>query len=239
MSWYTDKLSNSNMYYQNDDSSLSFIVDEYGRVGLGIIPSGSLHIKNTSNIPIIISTGIALSQTPLIGSIEYNGIDFYLTPKINVRQMIPLIAGSLINNGFLVSSGTNNNILCISPTTVLNTILPSQAGSSGKSLTSDGINSSWVAGGAASTVVHQIEIDFGSIPIDGTGFLISDASISSNSKLHGYISYESPTNKDLDELEMDILDIKIGPSGNGFALMYIQGCDGYIHDKFKINYTIG
>ena len=52
------------------------------------------------------------------------------------------------------------------------------------------------------------------------------------------MAYEAPTGKDLDELDMDGLDLKFGP-GTGQFTLYARGLDGYVADKFKINYLIG
>ena len=52
-------------------------------------------------------------------------------------------------------------------------------------------------------------------------------------------AYIAPTNKDLDEIEMDSLQIRCSSSGGGFQ-MYINTDDGsYLADKFVISYFIG
>jgi hypothetical protein len=87
-------------------------------------------------------------------------------------------------------------------------------------------------------VVKQIEIDFGSLPVSEAKFLITDASVTSSSHITGSVAYEAPTGKDLDELEMDGLDLKFGPGAGQFTL-YAVGENGYVADKFKINYVVG
>jgi hypothetical protein len=84
----------------------------------------------------------------------------------------------------------------------------------------------------------QVEIDFGSLPVAEAKFLIADAGVSPTSHIVGCVAYEAPTGKDLDEMEMDELDLKFGP-GSGQFTIYARGRDGYIADKFKINYMIG
>ena len=91
---------------------------------------------------------------------------------------------------------------------------------------------------SGSTVVKQTEINFGSLPVSEASFLITDASVSPTSHIVGTVAYEAPTGKDLDELDMDELDLKFGP-GSGQFILYATGENGYIADKFKINYVVG
>ena len=86
--------------------------------------------------------------------------------------------------------------------------------------------------------VSQTEIDFGTTPVAEMGFTIADASVTPASKITGSVAYQAPTGKDLDELEMDELDLKFGP-GSGQLTIYARGRDGYIADKFKVNYIVG
>jgi len=95
-----------------------------------------------------------------------------------------------------------------------------------------------VTGGAAVVEIKQTEIDFGAMPVSEASFLIADTDVDATSQLIGSVAYEAPTGKDLDELEMDGLDLKFGPGVDQFTL-YARGMDGYIADKFKINYLIG
>lgn len=91
---------------------------------------------------------------------------------------------------------------------------------------------------AGSSVVKQIEVDFGSLPVSEASFLITDASVTPSSHIVGTVAYEAPIGKDLDELEMDELDLKFGP-GTGQFTLYAIGENGYVADKFKINYVVG
>lgn len=91
---------------------------------------------------------------------------------------------------------------------------------------------------AVSADVKQTEIDFGTTPVSEASFLITDADVSAGSHLIGSVAYVAPTGKDLDELEMDGLDLKFAPGSGDFTL-YVRGMDGYVADKFKINYMIG
>lgn len=87
--------------------------------------------------------------------------------------------------------------------------------------------------------IKQTEIDFGTTPVaDGT-FTVVDPDVKTNSNLIAAISYEAPTGKDLDEIEMDMIGIVCAP-GNKQFIMFIRSVDGsYLHDKFKVNYLIG
>lgn len=90
----------------------------------------------------------------------------------------------------------------------------------------------------AAASISQTEIDFGTTPVAEASFLITDANVSASSKLIGCVAYVAPTGKDLDELDMDGLDLKFAP-GSGQFTLYARGMDGYIADKFKINYQVG
>ena len=92
--------------------------------------------------------------------------------------------------------------------------------------------------GASSTNIKQAEIDFGATPVCEASFLITDADVSATSQLIGTVAYEAPTGKDLDELDMDGLDLKFAPGVGQFTL-YARGQDGYVADRFKINYLVG
>ncbi len=92
--------------------------------------------------------------------------------------------------------------------------------------------------GGGTLDIKQTEIDFGTTPVAEGSFLITDTSVLVTSQLMGNIAYEAPTGKDLDELEMDGLDLKFAP-GAGQFILYARGLDGYVADRFKINYLVG
>ena len=91
---------------------------------------------------------------------------------------------------------------------------------------------------AIEPLVHQVEIDFGSYPVESGEFMVVDPQVLSSSHITGNIAYEAPTGKDLDELEMDVIDLKFSP-GNGVLLIKASGLEGYLAGKFKINYITG
>lgn len=90
----------------------------------------------------------------------------------------------------------------------------------------------------ASASISQTEIDFGTTPVAEASFLITDAAVSAASRIIGTVAYVAPTGKDLDELEMDGLDLKFAP-GSGQFTLYARGLDGYVADKFLVNYSVG
>lgn len=95
-----------------------------------------------------------------------------------------------------------------------------------------------VGPGAGGSSVRQVEVDFGPLPVSEMSFLITDPSVTPTSHIVGTVAYEAPTGKDLDELEMDELDLKFAP-GSGQFTLYAVGENGYIADRFKINYVVG
>jgi hypothetical protein len=88
----------------------------------------------------------------------------------------------------------------------------------------------------ASVAITQTEIDVGDVPVLEASILVTDALISSASKIIGGIAFVAPTGKDLDELEMDALELKFEPLTGSFRA-HIKGLEGLIADKFKIWYT--
>jgi hypothetical protein len=85
----------------------------------------------------------------------------------------------------------------------------------------------------------RTEVDFGALPVYEKEFTITDASVISTSNITASLAYEAPTNKELDEIEMDMLSISCGQALVGSFKMFIKSIDGsYLADKFKINYSI-
>ncbi len=105
---------------------------------------------------------------------------------------------------------------------------------SGLYLKDDG---TWAAPTAAVNI-KQTEVDFGGLPVAGASFVVTDTDVTVGSQIIGSVAYEAPTGKDLDELEMDAIDLKFAP-GAGQLTIYARGLEGYLADKFKVNYLIG
>lgn len=86
--------------------------------------------------------------------------------------------------------------------------------------------------------LKQIEIDLGPTPVYDSTILVSDSSVTPSSIVSVQMSGAAPTGKDADEVSMDTYELQATP-GNGNFLLYIKGQEGYLHDKFKILYTVG
>tara|TARA_B110000967_G_scaffold208407_1_gene260484 strand:+ start:667 stop:1074 length:408 start_codon:yes stop_codon:yes gene_type:complete len=86
---------------------------------------------------------------------------------------------------------------------------------------------------------QRVEIDFGSLPVPEKEFTIADIMAKTTSNITASLAYEAPTDKDLDEVEMDALFIICGQAEAGSFKIFIKAIDGsYLADKFKINYLI-
>jgi hypothetical protein len=89
------------------------------------------------------------------------------------------------------------------------------------------------------TPIHkQVEVDFGTTPVETASFTITDNDVQSNSIITALLSYDAPTGKDQDENEMDDIDFICSAAGGSFTLFGLSRL-GYVADKFKVNYTIG
>jgi len=84
--------------------------------------------------------------------------------------------------------------------------------------------------------VSQTEIDFGSLPVQSASFTINDANITTNTNIIVQLAYVAPTNKSLDELEFDTFDFRAAAGASQFTLL-ATSLEGYVADKFKINYV--
>ena len=94
-----------------------------------------------------------------------------------------------------------------------------------------------IPGGVGSFTVTEAEIDFGTTPVSEASFVITNAAITTSHMILSSVSYEAPTGKDQDELEMDDLQLR-AVAGTGNFTLYVRAADGsYLADKFKINYS--
>jgi hypothetical protein len=84
-----------------------------------------------------------------------------------------------------------------------------------------------------------VEVDFGDIPVSDKEFTIFDPDVTAGSFIAVSMAYDAPTDKALDELEMDDLIIRAGSTTNGqFKIFINESLGTYLHGKFKINYII-
>lgn len=94
-----------------------------------------------------------------------------------------------------------------------------------------------LASGNGATI-SQTEIDFGATPISSLDTVVTDAAILSSQKIICNLCYSAPTEKDLDELEMDQLVFMASANTGSFNLFVVSSDGSLLHDKFKINYTV-
>lgn len=110
-------------------------------------------------------------------------------------------------------------------------------GTDGQTLKMRGDTPVFMSNAAGTFTVSQAEIDFGSTPVAEAYFEVINPSIEASHKVLANMSYDTPTDKDRDELEMDDLSIRCAASGGGF-IAFIRAIDGsYLEGKFKIDYT--
>jgi len=86
--------------------------------------------------------------------------------------------------------------------------------------------------------VKQTEVDFGDDKVTEKSFTITDADVSAGSQIIGNVAYEAPTDKDLDEVEMDQFELKFQPGSGAFTLL-MKALEGSVYGKFKVNYLVG
>lgn len=91
---------------------------------------------------------------------------------------------------------------------------------------------------ARTVVAKQTEIDFGTTPVSAMSFVVSDEGVFPDSRLMAAIAYEAPTGKDLDETEIDPIVLICAPGLQQFTI-HAKALEGYVADKFKVNYFIG
>lgn len=83
--------------------------------------------------------------------------------------------------------------------------------------------------------MSEAEIDVGATPVADASINVTNTEVTATSRIIGGIAYSAPTDKDLDELDMDSFDIKFEALAGSFNVK-IKGLEGYIADKFKIWY---
>lgn len=85
----------------------------------------------------------------------------------------------------------------------------------------------------------QIVIDFGSELYQTYKiFTIEDSDVLTSSFVKAEISYDTPPNKQLDDIEMDNITVHSGQIELGSFQVIVRGLEGSLHDKFLLNYTI-
>lgn len=85
----------------------------------------------------------------------------------------------------------------------------------------------------------QVEIDFSTeLYTDYKIFTILDNDVKLGDIVIANIAYDAPSNKDLDEIEMDPIICTAGTSTDGSFQLLVRGLQGSLTNKFKVNYTI-
>lgn len=146
-----------------------------------------------------------------------------------------LIYNSVAGSWVIRTTGANLSLTDITTndaTTAKHGFMPKGTGSTSTFFRSDMTQ----AAPTASVAITETEIDVGTTPVAEASIAVTDAGISTSSKIIGGVAYKAPTNKDLDELEMDALEIKFEPA-TGSVNVHIKGLEGYIADKFIVWYT--
>lgn len=120
-------------------------------------------------------------------------------------------------------------------------VLPSKSTNALKYLQVDAGETAFQYGtpSGGSVNIKETEIDFGTaLAQTEKVFTITDADVSASSQLIASLSYQAPTSKDQDEVEMDDFSIRCMP-GTGQFDMFVNSLNGAVHDKFKVNYLVG
>ena len=207
-------------------------LNDYLQQSLG--PDGKLVIAATNPYTGLANTNLASGTQP--GLVQLSG-DFggtYSSPQVTVTH---LISGLPVNQGGTgLQTIPANAVVLGNGTGNVQTVA---AGNSGNVLTDNG--TTWVSSAptGGSAAVKQVEVDFGATPTDSLTYTVTDASVTTSSKIMAEVAYVAPTGKDLDEIEMDDIQVSCG-NGSGTFNMFIRAADGsYLADKFKINYVVG
>ena len=98
------------------------------------------------------------------------------------------------------------------------------------------INKYWNGTAWVAESISEIQIDVGDLPVYEASVYVANPSVTINSNITGSVAYKKPTNKDIDELDMDSFTLKFEALAGGFNVK-IKGNEGSIHGEFIISYT--
>lgn len=105
-----------------------------------------------------------------------------------------------------------------------------------------GDNTTWLQIYPISDLQHitQVEIDFGDVNyVTEQAFTITDPNVLPTSHITASLAYDAPTDKDLDEVEMDELEIMAGQCQTGSFTLFVKAMEDSVYGAFKINYMVG
>jgi hypothetical protein len=83
----------------------------------------------------------------------------------------------------------------------------------------------------------SVVLDAGATPVSEFTATVTDAAISATSIVLAVIASLAP-GKDADEVAMDSYRVDVIPAAGSMAVT-VRGLEGYIADKFTLNYTAG
>lgn len=89
----------------------------------------------------------------------------------------------------------------------------------------------------AGVISRSIEIDFGSVPVEESSFIVVDPEITVASRITGSIAYIAPAGKALDELTVDDITLRFG-SGLGQFTIFARTLQGAVSGKFVVHYFL-
>lgn len=186
-------------------------------------------------IPVTVGSGLSLNS----GTISATGTGTVTSIAVDGANGIGVSGSPITSSGTIsLTLGTitgatwQGNSISTTYTDAKATAAINSIGS-GLSLSSGTLSSTATAYSAA-----QTEVDFGSTPVSSSTFTITDANVSSSSKIIAQLAGVAPTGKSVDEALVESLDIKCSPS-SGSLSMYIQTYDGsFVSGKFKVNYMV-
>lgn len=212
--------------------------------GAGGTPS-SLTGTNISGTAANLTAGNVTTNANLTGHITSTG-NATLLGSFTVAQLNTALSDGDVATGGGTATGTNTgdqtlptdativttDVTTNNASTTKHGWMPKGTGSTSTFFRSDMTQ----AAPTASVAITETEIDVGTTPVVEASISVTDAGISTSSKIIGGVAYKAPTGKDLDELEMDALEIKFEPL-TGTMNVHIKGLEGYIADKFILWYT--
>ena len=88
-------------------------------------------------------------------------------------------------------------------------------------------------------VPTEVELDFGSTPVDSMIFEIADPRVTVTSKITIVQSGATPTGRTAGESELDPIAASARASGAGTFTVYCASLMGRVVGKYKFNYQIG
>ena len=112
-------------------------------------------------------------------------------------------------------------------------VVPLSGGGTSAFLRADGTWS--VPAGGASSVITEVEVDFGNKPTTGTSVTVNVSGMTSANKVQVWLSGNQATGKGTDELTMDCISLGAKANTGNFSLFMASATS--VVGKYKIYYT--